>query len=120
MTSYLKSHNMLNMLFVFCVCLSYSIVRSLQPCGHLQGKGRPLGSLVCDVFLCFVTFPDGVLGQVWYLIVSIPDLCLLSYFCNEPHSAVSNMSDYRCVSDCRSRAREFNASLVPYFCENFS
>ena len=23
---------------------------------------------------------DGVLGQVWYLIVSIPDLCLLSYF----------------------------------------
>ena len=22
-----------------------------------------------------VTFPCGVLGQVWYLIVSIPDLC---------------------------------------------
>ena len=29
-----------------------------------------------DVFLCFVTFLYGVLGQVWYLIVSIPDLCL--------------------------------------------
>ena len=28
-----------------------------------------------DVFLRFVTFPYGVLGQVWYLIVSIPDLC---------------------------------------------
>ena len=27
-----------------------------------------------------VTFPYGVLGQVWYLIESIPDLCLLSYF----------------------------------------
>ena len=27
----------------------------------------------------FVTFPCGVLGQVWCLIVSIPDLCL-SYF----------------------------------------
>ena len=25
-------------------------------------------------------FPYGVLGQVWYLIASIPDLCLLSYF----------------------------------------
>ena len=25
-------------------------------------------------------FPYGVLGQVWYLIVSIPDLYLLSYF----------------------------------------
>ena len=23
----------------------------------------------------FVTFPCGILGQVWYLIVSIPDLC---------------------------------------------
>ena len=30
----------------------------------------------CDV----VTFPFGILGQVWYLIVSIPDLCPLSYF----------------------------------------
>ena len=28
----------------------------------------------------FVTFPCGILGQVWYLIVSFPDLCLLSYF----------------------------------------
>ena len=28
----------------------------------------------------FVTFPCGIPGQVWYLIVSIPDLCTLSYF----------------------------------------
>ena len=28
----------------------------------------------------FVTFPCGILGQVWYLIVSFPDLCRLSYF----------------------------------------
>ena len=35
---------------------------------------------VCDVFLCFVTFPYGVPVGVWYLIVSIPDLCLCSYF----------------------------------------
>ena len=28
----------------------------------------------------FVTFSSGILGQVWYLIVSIPDLCTLSYF----------------------------------------
>ena len=25
-------------------------------------------------------FPIGILGQVWYLIVSIPDLCTLTYF----------------------------------------
>ena len=25
-------------------------------------------------------FPIGILGQVWYLIISIPDLCTLTYF----------------------------------------
>ena len=44
-----------------------------------MGKTRPVGSLVCDVFLCFVTFPYGVTGQVWYLIVSISDLCIVPY-----------------------------------------
>ena len=33
------------------------------------------------MFNCvLVTFPCGILGQVWYLIVSIPHLCCLSYF----------------------------------------
>ena len=37
--------------------------------------------LLSVTFSCtFVTFPYGVLGQVWYLIVSIPDLCLFSYY----------------------------------------
>ena len=32
------------------------------------------------MFSCvFVTFSYGVLRQVWYLIVSIPDLCFLLY-----------------------------------------
>ena len=44
------------------------------------GKELTLGSFVCDVFFCFVTFPNGVLGQVWYLIVMIPDFCLRPYF----------------------------------------
>ena len=35
----------------------------------------PAGMSNCD----FVTFPCGILGQVWYLIVLIPDPCLLSY-----------------------------------------
>ena len=37
-------------------------------------------ALVGDVNSVFVTFPCGILGQVWYLIVSFPDLCRLSYF----------------------------------------
>ena len=28
----------------------------------------------------FCHFPIGIRGQVWYLIVSIPDLCTLTYF----------------------------------------
>ena len=37
-------------------------------------------ALVGDVYRIFVTFPCGILGQVWYLIVSFPDLCHLFYF----------------------------------------
>ena len=37
-------------------------------------------ALVGDVYCIFVTFPCGILCQVWYLIVSFPDLCRLSYF----------------------------------------
>ena len=45
-----------------------------------KGVGAGLLSLVCGVCCDSVTFPFGILGQVWYLIVSIPDLCRLSYF----------------------------------------
>ena len=46
--------------------------------GHLLGKGWPLGSrLWCLLWVCH--FPIGILGQVWYLIVSIPDLCTITY-----------------------------------------
>ena len=35
----------------------------------------------CVMFIVlFVTFPCGILGQVWNLIESFPDLCRLSYF----------------------------------------
>ena len=47
-------------------------------------------ALVFDVYCDFVTFPFGILGQVWYLIVSIPDPCCLSYF----HTCVHVVSLY--------------------------
>ena len=47
------------------------------PFGHLLGK---VLALVCGVLLWVCHFPFGILGQVWYLIVSIPDLCTLTYF----------------------------------------
>ena len=46
----------------------------------------PAGKVLISWFLfvmsnCdFVTFLVGILGQVWYLSVWIPDLCRLSYF----------------------------------------
>ena len=33
-----------------------------------------------------------------------------------PHSAVGNVSDYRCISDCRYRGRRFDPNPVAYFC----
>ena len=66
-------------LFNICVSylsFSYCLVCSLQPCGHLLRKCCPL---VCDVFLCFVTFPYCVLGQVWQLMILISDLFFLTF-----------------------------------------
>ena len=61
----------------FCVlCFSCYCVCSLLPFGHLLGRADLL-DLVGDVNCIFVTFPCGILGQVWYLIISFPDLCLL-------------------------------------------
>ena len=61
-----------------CICL-------FVPCGHLLGKGWPLQSrLWCQTVSCH--YPNGIQGQVWYLIISIPDLCTLNYL----HLSISN------------------------------
>ena len=65
--------------FLSCDCYAFVGVCLFVPCGHLLGKGWPLGSrLWCITVVCH--FPIGILGQEWYLIVSIPDLCTLTYF----------------------------------------
>ena len=66
------------MLFMFRVCNAFLPVHCSLVVTCCERTG--LLALLCVVFLCFVTFPCSVLGQVWYLIVSIPDLCLLTYF----------------------------------------
>ena len=35
-------------------------------------------------------------------------------------SSVGNVSGYRCVSECRSRDRDFDPGPVPYFCGDWS
>ena len=65
-------------LFMSCVCHAFACVHC---CLVVTKRERAdLLALVCDVYCDFVTFPFGILGQVWYLIVSIPDPCCLSYF----------------------------------------
>ena len=67
------------MLFMSCVCQAFA---SDHCCLVVTGRLRAeLSSLVCVVYCYFVTFPFVILGQVLYLIVSIPDSCCLSYFC---------------------------------------
>ena len=64
--------------WVRCV-LDCIVSCSLLPCGLLREMAE-LSALVGDIYRIFVTFPLGILGQVWYLIVSFPVLCRLSYF----------------------------------------
>ena len=65
-----------SVLCLLCLCARLFIYLL---CGHLLGKGWPLGSrLWCLMWVCH--FPIGILGQVWYLIVSIPNLFTLTYY----------------------------------------
>ena len=64
--------------FVSCVSLAFA---SVHCCLVVTCWERAaLLALVGDVYCILVTFPCGILGQVWYLIVSFPDLCRLSYY----------------------------------------
>ena len=66
------------MLFMSCVViLSRLFIAALW---SPVGKGHTSWLLFVMFNRVFVTFPCGTLGQVGYLIVSIPDLCHLSYF----------------------------------------
>ena len=66
------------MLFMYCVCYVFASVYCCLDA--TRWERADLLALVCDVNCVFVTLPCGILGQVWYLIVSFPDRCLLSNF----------------------------------------
>ena len=63
------------------LCLVFVMLSRLFIAALWSPAGKGLTSwLTYVMFNCvFVTFPCGILGQVWYLIVSIPDLCHLCY-----------------------------------------
>ena len=73
-----RSKAVLLLLIFFVICVSYHTVLPVH--GNLVitcWERADLLTLLYVMFSCvFITFPDGVLGQVWYMIVWVPDLCL--------------------------------------------
>ena len=67
--------------FFICVCLYQTVMSvSSSPLATLWKRADLLAFLYVMSSCVFVTFPFGVLGQMWYLIVSIPVLCIFSLF----------------------------------------
>ena len=67
-----------HLFFVSCVSHAFT---SVHCCLVVTCWERAdLLALVGEVYCIFVTFLCGVLGQVWYLNVSFPEFCCLSYF----------------------------------------
>ena len=65
---------------IFVSCVSHAFAYANCCLVVTCWERADLLALVGDVYCIFVTFPYGILGQVWYLIVSFPDLCHLFYF----------------------------------------
>ena len=65
----------------FCYLCYMSVILSCLFLAALWWERADLLTLLYMMISCvFITSPYGVLGQVWYLIVLIPDLCLLPNF----------------------------------------
>ena len=79
-------------IYVISVLFCYAF---MHVCLLMPGARADLLVLVCDVYLWRCHFPIGILGQVWYLIVSIPDLCPLSYFYQESKEYAINVRVYK-------------------------
>ena len=65
-----------SVLCLLCLCARLFICALWSPAG--KGLTSWLSFVVSNCE--FVHFPIGILGQLWYLIVSIPDLFTLSHF----------------------------------------
>ena len=69
------------MLFMSCACHAFAFVHSAlwSPVGKwlISWLSFVMFNCVCVTFPCVI--PCGILGQVWYMTVSFPERCLLSY-----------------------------------------
>ena len=94
---------LLLLIVFFClVCVCY-IVLSVN-CSHIVNCWEKTGPLALLDLMFYVIFPYGVLGQVWILIVSIPELCILPFF-------ISNLNGSRQIYRKIFGASEMHVSL---------
>ena len=63
-----------SVLCLLCLCARLFI------CALWSPAGKGLTSWLSFVASTVCHYPIGILGQVWYFIVSIPDLCTLTYY----------------------------------------
>ena len=74
-----------SVLWLLCLCARLFICALWSPAG--KGLTSWLSFVVSN---CEFNFPIGILGRVWYVFVSSPDLCTLSYFVLAPADKAAN------------------------------
>ena len=80
-----------SVLCLLCLCARLFICALWSPAG--KGLTSWLSFVVSTVSL---SLPIGILGQVWYLIASIPDLCTLTYFKYRNAEFNDELADIHC------------------------
>ena len=99
-----------SVLCLLCLCARLFICALWSPAG--KGLTSWL-SFVVSTASCH--FPIGILGQVWYLIVSIPDLCTLTYFKKIKVREVTELKVTSGKFEISENVREFYNSNLSYF-----
>ena len=78
----------LSILCLLCLCARLFI------CDLWSPAGKDLTSwLSFVVYNCELSLYLGILGQVWFLIVSIPDFCTLTYFDEIPAMTLQDIKE---------------------------
>ena len=90
-------------MFFFCLVFAMHLYASVI-CALWSPAGKGLTSWLSFVtFSCEFVTSHWYPGQVWYLIVSIPDLCTLTYVGPVEQSVVSSIADTGIVSSIRAQ-----------------
>ena len=106
-------NSFVDLLCFICLVLVMPLCSSVYLCLVVTCWERAdLLTLVCCVQLWVCHFPIGNLGQVWYLIVSIPDLCTLSYFHSSPFGIGRSINTVPYVYKTRPQYETDNLNLT--------